>query len=811
MVTKDMQFRHALSSCIGMLENYLKTALRNLRKNKAHSAINMAGLSIGMAVALIIGIWIHDELAFNKSIPHYDRIAQLYQSAVNNGEKVSGSTLPIPLANELRTHYGSNFKYVVMSSWTGGHMITVGTKVMNRVGAYMEPDAPDMLSLNMIKGSRQGIKEGHTVLLSKSTATAIFGDKDPMGGVIRLDDKIDLKVTGVYQDLPANSRFNDLALIGSWPAYLASEPWVKTMDDPWGNNSWLIYAEIAPNTNMATVSEHIRLAKYKNCKPESKKYNPELFLFPMSRWHLYSEFKNGVNTGGRIQYVWLFGIIGLFVLLLACINFMNLSTARSEKRAKEVGIRKAVGSMRSQLIGQFFTESLLMAIIAFIFSLLLVSLSLPTFNELADKAMTMPWGQPLFWLAGLCFTVLTGLIAGSYPALYLSSFQPVKVLKGSFKAGRLAAIPRQTLVVLQFTVSVTLIIGTVVVFRQVEYAKDRPIGYNQDGLVSVYMATGEIPKHFDAVRTELINAGAIEDMAGSSSPVTGVWGTNGGFDWAGKDPNQAVEFPTTGVSAEYGHTVGWQFVAGRDFRKDFLTDSTTFVLNESAARFIGMKDPVGKIIKWDGTPFRIIGVIKDMLVESPYAQVRPSIYSVYKDHNDLQILKLNRKLSATAALDKVKTVFRKYSPTQPFTFTFVNDDYARKFGDEQRTGKLAGIFALLAVFISCLGLFGMAAYVAEQRTKEIGVRKVLGAGVFNLWGLMSKDFVMLVGISLLLAMPLSWYGMHRWLQGYDYHSGIAWWIFAATGLGALGITLLTVSVQALKAALANPINSLRTE
>ena len=811
MVTKDMQFRHALGSCVCMLKNYLKTAFRNLRKSKGHSIINMAGLSIGMAVALLIGIWIWDELAFNKSIPRYDRIAQLWQNANNNGEKVSGSTMPIPLSAELRAHYGSNFKHVVMSSWSGGHMIAIGTKVVTREGAYMEPDAPELFSLNMIRGTRQGIKDGNTVLLSKSAATAIFGDKDPMGSVIRVDNKIDLKVTGEYEDLPANSSFNNLGFIGSWPAYLAAEPWTQHMDDAWGNNSWQVYAEIAPNTTMASVSAAIRLAKYKNCSPDSKKYNPELFLHPMSRWYLYGEFRNGVNTGGRIQYVWLFGIIGVFVLLLACINFMNLSTARSEKRAKEVGIRKAIGSMRSQLISQFFTESLLMAFIAFAFSLVLVSISLSSFNVLAQKQMIMPWSNPVFWMAGLGFCLLTGLIAGSYPALYLSSFQPVKVLKGTFRAGRLAALPRQVLVVLQFTVSVSLIIGTIVVFRQVEYAKDRPIGYNQDGLVSVNMITNEIPKHFDAVRTELKNAGVIDEMTASSSPVTGVWGTNGGFEWAGKDPSQAVEFPTTGVSAEYGHTVGWQFVAGRDFNKDLLTDSTTFVLNESAARFIGLKDPIGKIIKWDGTPFRIIGIIKDMLMESPYAPVRPSIYSIYKDHSDVVILKLNRKLSPTAALNKVKQVFTKYSPTQPFSFTFVDDQYAHKFGDEQRTGKLAGIFAMLAVFISCLGLFGMASYMAEQRTKEIGVRKVLGAGVFNLWRLLSKDFVVLVGISLLIGMPLAWYGMHRWLEGYEYRSGIAWWIFVLTGIAALAITLLTVSIQAIRAALANPIKSLRTE
>ena len=794
-----------------MLKNHLKMALRGLRKGKAHAAINIAGLSIGMTVALLIGIWIRGELSYNTSIPGHTRIAQVYLSSIVNGEKRTNTVAPFPLANELRTHYGSNFRYVVMSTWTGGHLVTLGTKTTRSDGAFMEADAPDMLSLKMIEGNHAGIRAGNTVLLSKSSATAIFGGKDPMGEVFRLDNTIDLKVTGVYADLPANSSFNSLGFIASWPAYLESEPGIKTMDDPWGFSAWELYTEIAPHTDMAAVSDHIRLAKYNNCKPESRNYHPEVALLPMDDWYLRSEFKNGVQTGGRIQYVWLFGIIGIFVLLLACINFMNLSTARSERRAKEVGIRKAIGSMRGQLISQFFVESLLMSFLAFCFALLLLRLSLPSFNGIAGKEMTIPWDNPIFWVSGLGFCLITGLIAGSYPALYLSSFKVVSVLKGSFKAGRLAALPRQALVVLQFTICVCFIIGTIVVLRQVQYAKDRPMGYNQSGLVSLNMISDELPNHFEAVRGELRDAGVIEEMATASGPVTNVWNTRGGFTWAGKDPNLSAEFPSTGISAQYGHTVGWQFLAGRDFRADFPTDTTALVINESAVQFIGMKDPVGKTITWDSVPYHIIGVIRDMVMESPYAPVRPSIFNLSRENRRFIIWRLNRGANTNASLDKIKTVFAKYSPNQPFDYHFVDEDYAKKFGDEQRTGQLAGVFAGLAIFISCLGLFGMASFMAEQRVKEIGVRKVLGAGVFSLWGMLSKDFVVLVGIALGIAIPVSWYGMHRWLEGYTYRSGLSWWIFPLTAAAALLITLLTVSVQAVKAAMANPIDSLRSE
>jgi putative ABC transport system permease protein len=464
------------------------------------------------------------------------------------------------------------------------------------------------------------------------------------------------------------------------------------------------------------------------------------------------------------------------------------------------------------LISQFFSESLVVALFAFAVSVLLVQLALPAFNQVADKKLTLLWSNPFFWIAGISFSLLTGIIAGSYPALYLSSFQPVKVLKGTFRVGRLASIPRKVLVVLQFTVSVILIIGTVVVFRQIQFAKNRPIGYDRNGLINIFQSSSpDIHKHFDAVRNELKGSGAIVELTESGSPTTQVWNTNGGFTWKGKDQALAVDFPNNGVSYEYGKTVGWVFKEGRDFSRDHATDSSTFIINESAAKFLGFKNPVGEVLNWNSKPFTIIGIIKDMIVESPYEPVRPSLFHIDKNQGNLFILKLNPSVSTSTSIEKIKTVFTKYDPASPFEYKFVDEDYARKFESEERVGKLASSFAILAIFISCLGIFGLASFVAEQRTKEIGVRKVMGASVLNLWGMLSKDFVVLVIISLCIAMPVAFYFMNEWLHKYGYHTGITWWIFAASGAGALLITLCTVSYQSIKAALANPVNSLRSE
>lgn len=800
-----------------MLRNYLKIAFRNLAKNKGYSLINIGGLAVGMAVAIGIGLWVYDELSFNTYHQHHDRLAQVMQKQTVNGQVYTQMATPYPLGKELQTTYGSNFKYVVMSSWQVEQILTFGEKKISKPGNFMDVDAARMLSLVMVKGTHDGLRDPHSILLAESTARALFGAANPLNRLIKLGNS-SVRVTGVYEDLPFNTQFRELTFIAPWSLNVANNPWVRNARDKaqWDSNSFQIFAQIADHADFASVNQRILKAKFNRVDEEDKKYNAEIFLHPMRDWRLHSHWENGVRTGGLIEYVWLFGLVGTFVLLLACINFMNLSTARSEKRAKEVGIRKSVGSLRRQLVGQFLCESLLVVGFALVVALLLVQVSLPWFNEVADKRMVMPWFSPGFWLACLGFILLTGLIAGSYPALYLSSFQPVKVLKGTFRTGRFAAIPRKVLVVVQFTVSIVLISGTVIVYRQVQFSKSRPVGYDRNGLVMVAMKTEDFYNKAEPLRAELQRSGAILNLAESSSPLTAVWSNNSGFSWPGKAPNLDADFATIWVTHDFGSTVGWEFAAGRDFSRSFPTDSVAVVVNEAAVRFMGDKNPVGTLLRWGdektGRHYPVIGVIKDMLMQSPYAPVKQTVYFLAKSGNVSWItFRLNPARSASQSLGQVEAAFKKFIPSAPFDYEFADVEFATKFAAEERVGNLATVFAGLAIFISCLGLFGLASFVAEQRTKEIGVRKVLGASVVNLWGLLSKDFVLLVLLSIGIATPLAWYYLSHWLERYEYRTPISAWVFVASGLGALLITLLTVSFQSIKAALVNPVKSLRSE
>ncbi|MFT4033570.1 MAG: ABC transporter permease [Siphonobacter sp.] len=791
-----------------MLRNYFKVAFRALLKNKAYSLINIVGLATGMAVTMLIGLWIWDELTYDRYHKNYDRIAQVMLHQTWDGKKGTQTAVPVPLYKELQTKY-SDFKYIVPSSWTFNHILTYKDNKFTKQGNYIGPEAPTMLSLEMVKGSVNGLKDPHSILINESLAEALFGSEDPINKVLKSDNKTEVKVTGVYKDLPPNTELSEVTFLMPWDLYLIVEPWVKNSENQWHNNSFQTFAMLQPSADFDKVSAKIKdVVLHHDPKDPAK---PEVFLHPMSKWHLYSEFKEGKITGGRIEFVWLFGIIGCFVLLLACINFMNLSTARSEKRAKEVGIRKAIGSLRQQLIGQFLSESLVVTLIAFILSIFLVECALPWFNEVADKKLSFPWSNPFFWIAGLAFTLITGFISGSYPAFYLSSFEPVKVLKGTFRVGRYASLPRKILVVLQFTVSVTLIIGTIAVFRQIQFAKNRPIGYNRDGLVYLSMNTEDISNHYEAFKTELLGSGMVKAVTKSSSPITGLWSNQVGFDWKGKDPAKQALFGVVAVSSDYGKTMGLQFVAGRDFSDKFATDSAALVMNEAAAQYIGKKELVGENIKWNDRNYTVVGIVKNVVMSSPYRPVDPTIFTFNQGWSNIITIKIDPKISPTQALTRIENVYKKHDPGAPFEYKFADDDYGKKFASEERVGKLATFFACLAIFISCLGLFGLASFVAEQRIKEIGVRKVLGASVLNLWGLLSKDFIWLVLISFAISVPIAYYFMNNWLSRYEYRSELSWWIFAGAGIGAMAITLATVSYQAINAALMNPVKSLKSE
>lgn len=811
-----------------MIRNYLKIAFRNLARNKGYSAINIGGLTIGMGVAMLIGLWVYDELSCNSNFPSYDRIAQIRHVATepSTGVVRGSESKQIPVATALKTKYGQYFKHILIGFWPGNYTVAAGQKKYTQKGLFIEGGVIDMLSLQMVNGSRTALNDPHSIILSKSVAEAIFGQTDPVGKLLKLDNRMDVTVTGVYADLPKNSTYGDLQFFAPWALWVSSNDWVKRSETDWGNSSFQIEVQIADNTSMEAVDAAIRDFYPKNVPPDlvadAKAYKIYMYLYPMRQWHLYSEFTDGRPSGGRITFVWLFGIVGGFVLLLACINFMNLSTARSGKRAKEVGIRKAVGSVKAQLVNQFLSESFLVVSLAFAGSLLLVVLALPWFNELADKAIAFPWQMPVFWLASFLFLVITALLAGLYPAFYLSSFQPIKVLKGSgsFRAGRLAALPRKALVVVQFTVSVVLIIGVLLVYKQIQYVKNKPVGYDRAGLLSIPMNDPNYKGKEEVIDRELMATGLVSQVAYSSSPLTSVWNNIGGFEWDNKPPKAESGFAVMDISANFGRMAGWQFVAGRDFSKAFVTDSAAVIINETAARYLGLKKRNGQWIV--GTYVRqpdfhwkhqIIGVIKDMVMDSPFEPVKRSFYFLDATHKGAARLNIRLKptVSAQDALARIETIIRQTVPSALFTYSFVDQDFAAKFSTEQRIGTLASVFAVLAIFISCLGIFGLASFVAEQRTKEIGVRKVLGASVLNLWGLLSKDFVVLVIIAVGIATPIAWYFLNNWLENYPYRTELSWWIFAVSGAGALLITLLTVSFQSVKAALMNPVKSLRSE
>ena len=808
-----------------MIKNYIKTAWRSFKKNKVSSLINVGGLTLGMFVTLLIGLWIYDELSFNKYHDNYDRIAQVMTRGndAKNGPFVNNS-LQYPLATELQANHKSNFKHIIRASWVQDYILSVGDKKLSAKGQFMDAGAPEMFTLKMVKGNWNGLKEPHSIMLSSSVARSLFGNSDPMDQTVVMSNKISVKVTGVYDDLPVNSQFGYVKFFSAWDLWVSENDWIKERAvNDWHNHFLKIYAEILPGADFKTVTDNIKNIELQNIKnlegfQEDVARNPQLFLHSMSRWHLHPVSRDGMTDAKPVRMVWIVGTIGVFVLLLACINFMNLSTARSEKRAKEVGIRKTIGSMRRQIMYQFFAESYLIVILSFILACLLVSISLIWFNGLAAKEMSMPWGNPVFWLISMGFIFITGLLAGSYPAFYLSSFKPIRVLKGVFRVGPLATVPRKALVVLQFTVSVALIICTVVIYRQLQFAKNRPVGYDREGLIMIDMRSDDFYGKYHLIRNELLNTGVVSEMSESMGKLTEVVSGNNGFDWKGKDPNKDESFGTLAVTHEHGKTVGWQFISGRDFSSKFVSDSSGVVINEAAAKYMGLTEPVGETITWkwrDDRPvaYTVLGVIRDMVMESPYDPVEPTMFFVKPLNGGVSCINIRVKTGVAMgkALPAMEQVFKKLIPTVPFEYEFVDEDYAMKFEAEERIGKLAAFFAILAVFISCLGLFGLVSFVAERRTKEVGIRKVLGASVFEVWRLLSTEFAQLIIISLIIAAPAAYYFMHNWLQDYQYRADLAWWIFASAGAGALLIALVTVSFQAIKAAIANPVKSLRTE
>jgi putative ABC transport system permease protein len=803
------KLKRTLNNPTIMYKNYLRVAIQNMVKNKLHSFINISGLAIGMAVAIIISLWVHDELSFNTQFANNERIGQVIQNVTNNGEVQTWPNVPWPLGEEIRRNYGTDFQYISMASHTWEHTITIDKEKYGRHGVYVEPDFLKMYDIKLTKGTYPD-KDPSTILISESAAKSFFGENDPLGKMIGMDGMM-FQVSGVYADLPERSAWNDIHFIGQWTAFSKISE-LEKMEDPWRPNGFKLFVMLSDQSTFKDASLRIKDAKFKMVNDALKKKKPELFIHAMQDWRLRSEFRNGVQTGGLMQYVWMFGIVGVFVLLMACINFMNLSTARSEKRAKEVGIRKAVGSYRSQLIAQFFSESILITFVSLVLAAAIAHLALPLFNTLAEKDMSLPWSNPLMWVAIFAMSIVIGAIAGSYPALYLSGIRPAGALKGAFKAGRSASTPRKVLVVVQFTVSVIMIIGTSTVFLQIQHGRNRPLGFNVNGLVIVPTTTDDVHQHFDAIRKSLIDNESIVEMSESVSPPTSGWSSSSRIDWDGKDPDLSIDFSVFEGSYDYGKTIQWEVMQGRDFSREFPSDSSGVIINEAVLPYLNKKDVIGDIIRANGGGvYTIVGVVKDVVFGNPYKPANPSLYFLSPRREDVLTFRLNPKTPAAQSLASIEAAVKPHLKGEPFYYQFLDENQAQKFGNEERVSTLASIFAALAIFISCLGIFGLSSFVAEQRTKEIGVRKVLGASLAQLWMLMSKDFVVLVIISCVIATPIAAIVLRSWLDGYSYRVELPYWIFIASSIGTLAVTLLTISWHMIKAARVSPAHTLKVE
>lgn len=792
-----------------MIKYHIKLTIRNLVNSKAYSFINIAGLAVGLTVVMIIGIWIRDELSYNTTIPGFKNIVQVLQNQNNNGSIQTQEAVPPVLADGIRKWYGDDFKYVVQTSWNNDFLLTYEKKHFNKEGVYAEDELLDLLSVEMLDGSEDALDDPYSILISATLARTIFGNRDPLNKTIKINNYQDLKIGGVFKDLPENTDFARVHFIIPWKLFLLNNPYIATTNS-WGSNYTRAFAMIHPGADYKGISEKIKNIIYQNVDEANKKTKAEIFLHPMDQWHLYNDFEYGKNTGGRIKYIWLFGIIGGFVLLLACINFMNLATARSSKRAREVGIFKTLGSNRGQLIRQFLAESAAVVFLALILSLVLTQFAFPYFNEIAGKNLSIPWNHSVFWLALIAFALIVSLLAGSYPAFYLSSFIPVEVLSGSRSAGKSAALPRKVLVIFQFTVSVFLLACTWVVYRQIQYAKDRPVGFNTSQLITTGFYGG-IYRSFEAFTNELKTSGAVSQVAQSTSPPASVWRTNSRFNWKGKDPNFSVDFPNNAVSFEYGKTIGWQLIKGRDFSRDIISDSSAMIITAKTAQMMDLDDPIGETITWNDRPYTLVGIVDNIMVGSPYSADITCVYHIADEQENVINIRLSDRISTQEALSRIQAIYKKYAPEVPFEYTFIDLDVAKKFNDEERIGKLSSWFTYMAMFISILGLLGLAAYTAEKRTKEIGIRKVLGASVLGICRMMTKEFLVLTTISFLIAIPLSYFMMHRWLENFDYRTTISIDMYMIIGIVTLLVTITIVGIQSLKAAWMNPVRSLRSE
>ncbi len=803
-----------------MLKNYFKTAWRNISRNKIFSALNILGLAIGMGVALLIGLWINDQYSYDRWLPNYEQAYQVRFNLNDNGVIRTQKDVCRPLEDALK----NDVRGVAHTAPTYGpfpNTLTVGNKKLHLRNLVAGDGFLQIFLFPMLEGNRStAMKDPNSIVLTESTARALFGSEKAMNRIVRIYDpvnfnsdytNVDLKVTGVLKDLPHNStlQFDYLTPL----SLLVSGAWAKMADNNWDLSYFEMYVGLQPNADPVQVETNARMLVKKYAPSTYRTFHQQVLLQPMKDWHLRSEFQNGKAVGGLIDYLKLFSIIGILVMMIACINFMNLSTARSQKRAREVGVRKVIGSTRKGLILQFLTESIVLTSIGFILSLILVQMALPSFNTLVRSDITIPFSNSRFWLIMIGYVLFTGLLAGSRPAFYLSSFQPARVLKAVLQTGRSAAFSRKALLVLQFTCSVGLIISTVSIYRQIQYARNRPTGYDPNRLLESAAGSGD----YIALKHAVLASGMVSSMTKSLSGVTEVRSRNTISDWQGKLPNEPLTLVMNAVSdPDYFETLGEKFIQGRNFTGNYSSDYSCTILNEAAIKRMRLKNPLGSFIVWTGpggslVRLRVIGVVKDAITDAPFSPAEPCFFLYQPGWTYTYIYRLAPTVNTQTALARLKPIFEKYDPSISYMYRFVDEDYAGKFELEMLIGKLAGIFTVLAVFTCCLGLFGLAAYLAEQRTKEIGIRKVLGASISEVFILLTKDFIILVIISCMLASPVAFYFLQNWLHQYYYRIDIGPGIFIASAILAIVIALITISFQSVKAAIANPVTSLRSE
>ncbi|MDO6432668.1 ABC transporter permease [Flavitalea sp. BT771] len=793
-----------------MLITYLKTAWRNIVRGKLYSLLNVLGLAMGMAVALLIGLWMHYQLSYDRFVPGYEQAYQVRFNYSDNGVIRNQAEVCLPLGDALKKDI-PEVAHAAAAFDIGQQVMVVKDKRIYGDVLYAGEEFLQVFPLPLVGGDPATALKGASpsVVITESMARSLFGKEDALNKIVRFGSA-PLKVTAVVRDMPRNNSFHFDVLLPF--SDFAQDPGIKQALTNWNDAYFQLYVSLRPGADAVRAKAKARQLVRQYAPQSYTTFHREAMLFPLKDWHLYTSFKDGQPQGGLIDYVRMFSIVGILVLLIACINFMNLSTARSERRAREVGVRKVMGSLRGQLILQFLVESLLLTGLAFLFSLVLVQAVLPAFDALTGDAIRVPYGSGYFWLILLSLVLVTGLLAGSRPAFYLSSFQPVKVLKAVVRIGKAASLPRKALVVLQFTCSIALIISTIIVYQQIQYAKDRPRGYDPNRLI-VSRAHSDA---FAAFKQEVMGSGVVSNLTRSANLQTDPHEQLTIDNWPGRLPNEPLSLAVNAVGdADYFRTLGIAFAKGDNFKGVEAADSSSVIINETAVRRMRLKQPLNQYLhcSFHGAPhrLRIVGVVKDALTQNPFAAAEPSMFLFRPSWSWQYTMRLAPTVSTSMALAKLKTISEKYQPDHPFAYSFVDETYASKLATEMLIGRLAGVFAALAIFISCLGLLGLAAYTAEQRTREIGIRKVLGASVSQVLMLLSADFILLVGISCAIAAPLAYYFLHQWLVGYYYRITISPVVFVAAAVLALVITTITVGFQSVRSAMMNPVSALRSE